>query len=232
MVDVGSFLRDGFLKLERPQLRQEADAARESLWESIAPTTADPSTWTEPVVWTADLYGGGPFGPLASSPDLAEAFDQICGKDGWVPRHCLGNIPVRFPVRPAAQDRGWHIDANTQLSDGSWTVTGRPQTMLLLTLLSEIGPRDAPTRIRVGSHRDVAAAFSEEPDPEASDMWQMIDTASAARPVAFATGSPADVYLVHPLCVHAADEHRGATPRFMSQAPVQLTRPFSSYANL
>jgi hypothetical protein len=43
--------------------------------------------------------------------------------------------------------------------------------------------------------------------------------------VAYATGEPGDMYLVHPLTVHAADEHRGTRPRFMAQTPVFLTAP-------
>jgi len=35
------------------------------------------------------------------------------------------------------------------------------------------------------------------------------------------------MYLVHPLTVHAADEHRGSEPRFMAQTPVFLTEPVS-----
>ena len=42
-----------------------------------------------------------------------------------------------------------------------------------------------------------------------------------------ATGMPGDVYLLHPLTVHAADEHRGHTPRFMAQSPVVLTEPLT-----
>ena len=224
VIDVDAYNRDGFVRLERPQLRQAAEEARTLLWQSIAPTTPDPSTWTEPVIWTADLDGRGPFRQLAGSPDLAEALDEICGEDGWLPRYSLGNIPVRFPVRPGAQDRGWHIDANTEQDDGSWTVTGRPQTMLVLTILSEVGPDDAPTRIRVGSHHDVAAAFSERPDVEGAELNELLDSVSDSRPLAYATGSPADVYLVRPFCIHAADEHRGTTPRFMAQAPILRRR--------
>ena len=33
------------------------------------------------------------------------------------------------------------------------------------------------------------------------------------------------MYVVHPFTVHAADVHRGRTPRFMAQAPVVLTSP-------
>jgi hypothetical protein len=53
----------------------------------------------------------------------------------------------------------------------------------------------------------------------------IVDRASTGRPVHHATGEPGDVYLVHPFTVHAADEHRGRTPRFMAQAPVVLTEP-------
>ena len=35
------------------------------------------------------------------------------------------------------------------------------------------------------------------------------------------------MYVVHPFTVHAADEHRGRTPRFMAQAPVVLTSPLT-----
>lgn len=45
------------------------------------------------------------------------------------------------------------------------------------------------------------------------------------RWTAYATGQPGDMYLVHPLTVHAADEHRGTRPRFMAQTPVFLTAP-------
>lgn len=193
------------------------------LWQSIPASPADPSTWTESVVWTADLGGSGPFGCLAHSPDLAAALDAICGVGGWQPRHSLGNIPVRFPVRPTAADRGWHIDANTPGSDGSWSVSGRPHTMLVLTLLSDVGPDDAPTRIRMGSHHDAVDVLEGRPAWSAAEVGPRLDAASAGRPIGYATGSPGDAYLVHPFCVHAADEHRGDNPRFMSQAPIQLT---------
>jgi len=228
VVDVGAFVRDGFTKLERPGLRETADRACALLWRSMELSPLDSSTWTKPVVWTGDLSGEGPFKQLANSPDLADALDGVCGADGWLPRHSLGNIPVRFPVLPGAEDRGWHIDANAQRSDGSWIVSSRPQTMLVLTLLSEVGRDDAPTRIRVGSHHDVAnAVFVEESEWSAGEIGPLLDAASADRPVAYAVGSPGDVYLVHPFCVHAADEHRGATPRFMSQTPIQLTEPLT-----
>jgi hypothetical protein len=226
MVDLDAFVADGYVKVEHAAPREVADDARARLWKQLGLSPDAPNQWSAPVMWASDLTGDGPFGELARSPRLAAALDLICGRDGWVPRGALGNIPVRFPVSPPTDDRGWHIDANTPQSDGSWAVTGRPQTVLLLTLLSEVGPDDAPTRIRVGSHRDVAAVLSDEP-VEFTEVGRLVAEASAARPVAYAVGEPGDMYIAHPFTAHAADEHRGTTPRFMAQAPVMLSSPLT-----
>lgn len=224
MVDLAAFLSQGYVKVSAVVPRDVADEARAQLWRQLGLTPDEPGNWHEPVQWTADLTGAGPFGDIVRSPVLSAALDTVCGVGGWHPRGALGNIPVRFPVTPPADDRGWHVDANTPAPDGSWAVTGRPHTMLLLTLLSDIGPSDAPTRIRVGSHRDVARVLGPEP-LELEQMGRLVAEVSADRPVAYATGAPGDAYLVHPFTVHAADEHRGSEPRFMAQSPVPLTVP-------
>ena len=226
MVNLEAFVSDGYVKLEAAAPRAVADAARAELWKQLNLSPEEPDTWSAPVMWASDQTGAGPFGMLSRSPALAEALDQICGTDGWLPRGALGNVPVRFPAAPPNDDRGWHIDANTPQPDGSWAVTGRPHTVLVLTLLSEVGPDDAPTRIRAGSHHDVARTLSGEPVALA-DMGRIVDEASAARPVAYATGEPGDMYVLHPFTAHAADVHRGRTPRFMAQAPVMLTTPLT-----
>ncbi|MEU8249735.1 phytanoyl-CoA dioxygenase [Nonomuraea sp. NPDC048916] len=228
IVDVGRFVAEGFVKVESVVPREVADEARALLWRQMGLSPDDPSGWTRPVVWAADLTGAGPFGEIVRGARLGAALDLVAGEGGWLPRGSLGNIPVRFPRVPAADDRGWHIDSNTERADGTWGVSGRPSTMLLLVLLSEVGPDDAPTRIRVGSQRDVAALLAER-EGEVLDPFvagPMVDRVSVDRPLAYATGRPGDAFLVHPFTVHAADEHLGSRPRFMSQAPVVLAGPF------
>lgn len=229
MVDIAAFVRDGFSKLEGAVPRHVADAARARLWQQIGLPPNEPDTWKEPVVWAADLTGEGPFGEIVSSPQLAGALDKVCGEGGWSPRGALGNIPIRFPVRPPADDRGWHIDSNTPLPDGNWVVSGRPHTMLLLVVLSHIGPLDAATRIRVGSHREVSAVLGEK-TLDFRQSGPLVDAVSTHCKMARVTGDPGDMYLVHPFTVHAADEHRGTAPRFMSQAPVLLAQPLSPHS--
>jgi hypothetical protein len=148
----------------------------------------------------------------------------IVDPGGWFPRGQLGMVPIRFPRLPPANDRGWHVDASIRQPDGSYLCGGGPQTLLLLTLLSDVGPADAPTRIRIGSQRDAAAVLAGR-TLSGLEAGPLVDAASADRPVAYATGRPGDMYLLHPLTVHAADEHRGGEPRFMAQTPVFLTAP-------
>jgi hypothetical protein len=226
MVDLDAFASDGYVKVEQAAPREVADSARALLWQQLSLSADAPGGWSEPVKWASDMTGQGPFGQLVRSPVLAAALDRICGVGGWRPLGALGNIPVRFPVSPPNDDRGWHVDANTPLSDGSWAISWRPHTVLLLTLLSDVGTDDAPTRIRAGSHRDVAALLGDAVlDP--IEAGPVVDAVSAGRPVRYATGEPGDMYVVHPFTVHAADEHRGRTPRFMAQSPVVLTTPLT-----
>jgi hypothetical protein len=43
---------------------------------------------------------------------------------------------------------------------------------------------------------------------------------------AIATGEAGTVYLCHPFLLHAAQVHRGSTPRFMAQPPLHPAEPF------
>ncbi|GAS93948.1 mitomycin antibiotics/polyketide fumonisin biosynthesis protein [Mycolicibacterium canariasense] len=227
MIDVDAFGRDGYLRIDGGAVREAARAAQSLLWQRIGLPPDRPEQWTQPVVWTSDYSGAGPFRELTGHPGLSAALDAVLGAGRWVPRGSLGNIVIRFPLPSDIDDRGWHIDLNTPLPDGSWAVSRQPHTVLLLTLLSEVGPDDAPTRIRVGSHRDVPRVLGNEP-LDAVTAGRRAEAASAQRPVAHATGRPGDMYLLHPFTVHAADRHCGHTPRFMAQAPIMLTRPLTS----
>ncbi|GLK15260.1 phytanoyl-CoA dioxygenase family protein [Streptosporangium carneum] len=227
---VESFVRDGFVKVTIGS-REQGEAAQALLWRQIGLSPDEPEGWREPVVWAADMTGQGPFGELVRSPALAAGLDALCGKGGWQPRGAAGNIPIRFPRRPPADDRGWHLDANAPQPDGSWGVTARSHSLLVLMLFSEVGELDAPTRVRAGSQRDSLGALDDGEVYHYVRAGALVDEASKDRPVALATGSPGDAYLVHPLTVHAAHEHLGDRPRFMAQMPFMLTEPLDPAAD-
>lgn len=169
-----------------------------------------------------------PFVEAANTPRLHAAYDALAGRDRWIAPHGLGTFPVRFPSDDDPGDAGWHVDASfgTEAADFmQWrvNVVSRGRALLMLFLLSDVGPDDAPTRIRRGSHRNIARLLL----PHGDAGMTLADLAASdfgdteACDEVSAVGTAGTVYLCHPFLVHAAQPHRGTEPRFMAQPPLQ-----------
>jgi len=232
---IENFIVDGFVRIDNAFPRTLADEARAFLWRETGCDPDDPSTWTRPVVRLAG-YGGPIFDAVANTETLHAAFDALVGPGRWQPRHGLGSFPIRFPSDQDPGDDGWHVDVSFMPPDGdpndyfTWraNVTSRDRALLMLFLFSDVGENDAPTRIAVGSHWDVSRTL--EPAGERGmTMFEIAEGfgASAARPIALATGNAGTVYLCHPFLVHAAQRHRGTRPKFMAQPPLLPAEPLS-----
>jgi hypothetical protein len=231
---IRQFIQNGFVRIDRAFPRQLADQGRAILWRDLPCDPDDPASWTRPVI-RLGYYDNAPFKTAVNSPLLYAAFDQLVGKGRWRPRTNLGTFPVRFPSPDDPGDAGWHVDVsfpgedcdpNEQTDSSSWrvNVTSRGRALLMLFLFSDVGERDAPTRIRVGSHFDMARFLA--PAGEAGMSHLVLDQMGAERPEALATGEAGSVYLCHPFLVHAAQMHRGSVPRFMAQPPLHPAEPF------
>jgi Phytanoyl-CoA dioxygenase (PhyH) len=223
---VEGFVRDGAIKLSGAFPREVADECRSRLWAATGCDEHDPATWTRPVI-RIDYRDDPPFAAAATSPRLHAAFDQLAGPGRWRPRTGLGTFPIRFPSAADPGDAGWHIESTGVGPDGRPRIdpASRERVLLLLFLFSEVGPDDAPTRVRLGSHRDAAAALADA-GPDGADFFDVASRlgASAERPETPATGAPGDVWLCHPFVVHAAQAHHGRRPRFMAQPPLPGTQ--------
>jgi hypothetical protein len=219
---VRRFIADGFLPLRGAFSRELADQCRALLWKDTGCDPHDPSSWTRPVVRLGD-YAQAPFRSAANTPRLHGAFDQLVGRGRWLPRTSLGTFPVRFPSDEDPGDAGWHAEASFYGDDGSMrlNVASRGRALLMLFLFSDVGENDAPTRVRVGSHVDVARLLAPAGDAGLSflQLAEKLGPESEHR-TELATGYAGDVYLCHPFLVHAAQPHRGTTPRFMAQPPL------------
>jgi hypothetical protein len=163
----------------------------------------------------------------ANTPRLHAAYDQLAGSGRWRRPMAMGTFPVRFPSPDDPGDTGWHIDASfgTESPDFmSWraNIHSKGRALLMLFLFSDVSDEDAPTRIRVGSHADIARQLA--PAGEAGltlgELAADGFAGSAHRPVVNATGEAGTVYLCHPFLVHAAQPHRGTRPRFLAQPPL------------
>jgi len=231
---VEQFIRDGFIRIDHAFPREVAEQGCAVMWRDIPFDPHDPATWTKPVIRLPG-YGGGPFEKAVNRPVLHDAFDRLVGKGRWEPRDGLGTFPVRFPHPDDPGDTGWHVDRSFPGDDcdpkeqhdfSAWrvNVTSRGRALLMLFLFSDVGKDDAPTRIRVGSHMDMARFL--EPAGESGMSQMNLGKMSVDRPMALATGEAGTVYLCHPFLVHAAQRHRGSTPRFMAQQALGLLEPY------
>ena len=228
---VTQFINDGFIRIDNAFSATTAAAARDILWKDLGVDRHDPATWTRPVI-RLGWYSQQPFVDAANSPHLHAIFDQLIGKDRWEPRINMGTFPVRFPSPDDPGDTGWHVDASfegratyTPNSFADWRVNVRSKAraLLMLFLFSDVGEQDAPTRIRVGSHMDVARVLKPAGDGGLSfmELAGMLNTMPDRQEV-LAMGAAGTVYLCHPFIVHAAQSHHGTEPRFLAQPPLGL----------
>jgi len=234
--EIEHFIRDGFVKLDAAFPRALADEARAILWRDTGCDPDDPATWTKPVI-RLGLYGQEPFDKAANTPVLHAAFDRLVGPGRWLSRPNLGTFPLRFPSPDDPGDTGWHIDVSFALPttdqndflDWRVNVASKGRALLMLFLFSDVGPDDAPTRIRAGSHLDTARMLAPVGDDGLS-LRQLATNGFAetdTRPEILATGDAGTVYLCHPFLVHAAQPHRGTRARFLAQPPLLPAEPFN-----
>lgn len=229
------FIQDGFVRINQAFPIEVAQQGRDILWADTGVNAHDPSTWTKPVIRLGD-YGQAPFQAAVNSPQLQAAYDQLVGVGRWLPRNSLGTFPIRFPSTDDPDDAGWHIDASFALPQDdpidylSWraNISSKGRALLMLFLFSDVGEKDAPTRIRVGSHLDIAKRLAPagEKGLTLRDLAHTGFSETAHREEARATGPAGTVYLCHPFLVHGAQAHHGSEPRFMAQPPLLPAQPF------
>src|SRR5215203_1022499 len=225
------FIADGFIRIDHAFPRDRAGAARAILWKATGCSPDDPATWTQPVI-RLGMFTQPPSLEAANTPRLHTAFDQLVGRGRWLRPAAVGTFPVRFPSAVDPGDAGWHIDVSfgTDTPDFmSWraNIYSKGRALLMLFLFSDRGQLDAPTRIRVGSHVDIARQLAPAGEQGLTLRELAADgfATSAHRPIVYATGEAGMVYLCHPFLVHAAQPHQGERPRFLAQPPLLPVDP-------
>jgi hypothetical protein len=236
--EIERFVADGFVEIRGAVPADVVDACRADIDEALRThgiDPDDPATWTRPVVrldcpWTPAFAAAG------TQPALHEAYDQLLGVDTWVRLPGVGGtIPVRFPSDDDPGDAGWHIDGSFDVGGllGA-NVASRGRGLLVLFLFGDVGPDDAPTELKVGSHLDVPAVLEPFGDAGADFLTiaGALPPATFERASAFATGVAGDVFVCHPFLVHRATwPHRGTRPRALAQPAIVTHHPFRLEGN-
>ncbi|QNF33652.1 phytanoyl-CoA dioxygenase family protein [Adhaeribacter swui] len=226
--EIEQFIQDGYVRLDSAFTKEIANAALDILWNDLPCDRSNPSTWTEPVI-RLGMYTQEPFVESVNTLKLHNAFNQLIGKDRWLPCRNVGTFPIRFPSDKQPNDTGKHVDASFPGNDPNnyfeWRVNvkSKGRALLMLILYSDVSENDAPTIIYKGSHLDMAKLLSKEGDLGLSfmELANKLD-ALPQREEVYATGKAGTVYLCHPFLVHAAQPHKGSTPKFMAQPPLLL----------
>lgn len=232
---IDQFVRQGYVRIDDAFPATIAEQAREILWKDTGCDPNDPSTWTKPVI-RLGWYHQPPFSKAANSSLLHAVFNQLVGTDYWTPRMNMGSFPVRFPSQEDPGDTGWHVDSGFPGDQPDnfmhWRVNinSKGRALLMLFLFSDIGEKDAPTRISVGSHLDVAGILR----PEGEKGLSFVELAEKLLDLpqhdeVLATGKAGTVYLCHPFLVHAAQPHHGTEPRFLAQPPLVTAKDFELF---
>ena len=230
---IAHFVERGFVRLAHAFPAELAEKARAILWRDLGCDPDDPASWSKPVI-RLGMYTDAPFVAAANTPRLHSAFDQLVGAGRWLPCGAMVTFPVRFPSPDDPGDTGWHVDVSFGFDDPdfmNWRVNlaSKGRALLMLFLFSDIGGDDAPTRIRAGSHRDIARQLAPAGEAGLSLRELAADgfAGSAGRDEVLATGQAGTVYLCHPFLVHSAQPHRGTMPRFLAQPPLLPREPLS-----
>jgi len=225
---IQQFIHQGFVRIDNAFPAEIAQEARAILWKDTGYDPTDSSTWTKPVI-RLGMYTQEPFVKAANTEVLHAAFNQLVGQNNWIPCRSMGTFPVRFPSDEDPGDSGWHVDAGFPGADPNnyfeWRVNvhSKGRALLMLFLFSDVSENDAPTRIRVGSHLDVAKILQSAREEGLSFMELAMKLAEMPeRDEALAVGKAGTVYLCHPFIAHAAQAHHGTEPRFLAQPPLLL----------
>ena len=226
--EIEQFILSGFVRIENAFSKETADAVLDILWNDLPCERSNPQTWTEPVI-RLGMYTQPPFIESLNTKKIHLIFDQLVGKDRWIPCRNVGTFPIRFPSIQKPNDTGKHVDASFADHDPNnyfeWRVNvkSKGRALLMLVLYSDVSENDAPTIIYEGSHIDVAKLLAKEGEFGLSFMQlaNKLDELPKRKEV-YATGKAGTVYLCHPFLVHSAQPHSGTLPKFMAQPPLLL----------
>lgn len=224
--EIEAFVVDGYVRVDDAVTRPTLDAVLDIIWRELRVDPDDPRSWPQPVIRLGH-YSQPPFREAANDPLLHEAFDQLVGPGRWLPQGALGTFVARFPSSVDPGDTGWHVDAsfgeqNPDFMQWRVNVASKDRALLMLFLFTDVGPEDAPTKLRAGSHFEIARQLAPAGE-EGLTLGELASdgfAGSAHRPEVLATGRAGTVYLCHPFLVHSAQPHRGKRPRIIAQPPL------------
>lgn len=220
------FSENGFVRIDNAFSKELAAEAREILWRDLGLSPNDPKSWIQPVI-RLGMYTDVPFLQAANSKRLVAAYDSLVGEGNWLAPQAMGTFPIRFPSLTVPNDIGWHVDMSLDFHKPDfmqWRINSSSdgRLLLMLFLFSDVTEHDAPTKLRIASHKEIARQLQGHGKRGLTlgELAKNGFSETQNHSVSLATGPAGTVYLCHPFIVHSAQVHRGTHPKFMAQPPL------------
>jgi hypothetical protein len=246
------FSTHGWIRLKGAFSTGEAAAMRDVVWSALEETgihRLDRATWqTERPDHLQHLKSNPVFHAVGSDLTL-RAIDRLLGGQAWTRPSDWGAFFIVFPSGRSwnVPVSGWHADADYA------GPLAPPKGLKVHAMFGDVEPRAGGMLIISGSHRIVSRWFVEHPpragakaaelrksvhqhrylcalcaagDP-AERIDRFLDRVEEVDGVPLQvlenTGTAGDVFLMHPLLLHAAPTtHLGSAPRFLMNKDIQL----------
>jgi ectoine hydroxylase-related dioxygenase (phytanoyl-CoA dioxygenase family) len=216
---------------------------RNVVWEALRSAGIfpdEPSTWTvERPGHLQRLRSEAAFKAVGSEVVL-KTIDSIFEGQAYPMPRDWGSVFAAFPSGEewGIPFKGWHLDAH--YASALWPIGG----VKTLALFGEVGPRGGATQIVSGSHRLVHAWFQKHPPSpgaRSADLRRQLQKHDYVRElhspgdpakriarfmdeedadgiplrVVEIAGNAGDVFVLHPLVLHAATPNNANEPRFL-----------------
>jgi hypothetical protein len=247
------FHDQGWVRLPHAIDATSTAAMRDVIWSGLARdgiARDDPATWRLERPARLQRLRSDPAFLAVGNAAVIEAIDAILGRGTWPLPENWGSLFLAFPSRAAWQlpTMGWHIDS--RYTSALEPVSG----VKTFALLGDVAPRGGGTLIVGGSHRLVHGWFARHPPPpraRSAEMRRLLlgqpylrdlqspgdpaqrverfmdrveDHDGIALQIVEACGEAGDVFLLHPLTMHAASPNTGSAPRLMLSGGVTMDK--------
>ncbi|EJT99134.1 hypothetical protein DACRYDRAFT_90702 [Dacryopinax primogenitus] len=229
------FLENGFVKIPGGMKTEWADKWTSDVFIRLGYDPNDKATWA------ANEKVNMPFHRRESAAEIApKAWEAICellGGEEKISPTCkqwsdsiIANFGSEYwathDIAPKELDN-WHVDGDFFRH----FLDSPEQALLVIPLFADILPRGGGTYIAPDGIPKVAKYLLDHPEgtyPQSyEDGFPFKSLIPSCENFVEVTGKKGDVFLLHPLMLHSASKNHLRIPRFITNPPVSILKPFN-----
>ncbi|KAK2604385.1 hypothetical protein N8I77_007322 [Diaporthe amygdali] len=246
------FLNNGWLKIPGAFTKEQADEITKDVWTRLGMDPKDKTTWHR--VWT-NMPHHNTFDASTFAPRAWAAISEVCGGEDRINPEFrqwrdslivnLGSAEREGKADPPRELERWHVDGDFFVH----YLDSPEQGLLVVPLFTDVPPRGGGTVIYPRGMREVAAHLHAHPEGVSPRMvprgepnfgadfradkdlnwFRRVASRGADADFVEVTGSVGDVYILHPLMLHAATNNALRHVRIITNPPIALKEPFRFY---